>query len=216
MRVTQEHTDARKRAIRDAATVVFARKGSEKATMQEIAKEANLSPGALYLYYPSKADILHAVCDEKAEHILEVFASAAAGAETPLDGLRRIADHMVEEIADTEFAIGMAGTLEMTLAAARDPEGIGKALATSMDAVSDQLASLMQLAQERGEIDPALDARSLGEVLAAFGVGMQLLHLQTQGQSHPAAAFATMFELVRRCAKPLSPDSQSPPAPSQT
>ncbi len=199
MRVTQEHTDARMRAIRNAANAVFARRGSEKATMQEIAREAGLSPGALYLYYPSKADLLRAVCDEKAEHIQEVFASAASGAESPLDALRRIADHMVEEILHPEFPMTMAGNLEMTVTAARDPEGIGVALSGSMDAVRDQLASLIAMAQARGDVDPSLDTRSLGEVLVAFGIGMQLLHLQTQGGTDPAATFDTMFELVRCC-----------------
>lgn len=200
MRVTQEHTDARMRAIRDAANVVFARHGSEKATMQEIAREAGLSPGALYLYYSSKADLLRAVCDEKAEHIQQVFVSAASGAEAPLDALRRVADHLVEEILDAEFAAAMAGNLEMSVAAARDPEGIGVALSGSMDAVRDQLTGLIAMAQARGELDPALDAPSVGDVLVAFGIGMQLLHLQTQGGTNPATAFDTMFELIRRCA----------------
>ena len=38
--------------------MVFLRKGFHKATMDDIARETGLSKGALYLYFPSKENLL--------------------------------------------------------------------------------------------------------------------------------------------------------------
>lgn len=60
-RVTQEYIDARTREILKAAGTLFARKGFDGATMQEVARAAGLSAGAIYRYYPSKDGLIRAV-----------------------------------------------------------------------------------------------------------------------------------------------------------
>ena len=58
----------RRREILDAALFCFRRRGFHQATMQEICAEAGLSPGALYRYFNSKADIIAAIAeDERSE-----------------------------------------------------------------------------------------------------------------------------------------------------
>jgi AcrR family transcriptional regulator len=47
----------RRQEIADAARKVFTRKGFKGATMEEIAREAELSPGTLYLYVKSKDEL---------------------------------------------------------------------------------------------------------------------------------------------------------------
>jgi AcrR family transcriptional regulator len=47
----------RRQEIADAAKKVFARKGFKGATMEDIAREAELSPGTLYLYVKSKDEL---------------------------------------------------------------------------------------------------------------------------------------------------------------
>ena len=46
-KVSEEHLDARRRQIVDAAIVCFVRKGFHRATMQDICREAGLSAGAV-------------------------------------------------------------------------------------------------------------------------------------------------------------------------
>lgn len=60
--------DKRKRALQmaQAATKVLARNGFAATRMQDIAKEAGVSKGLLYEYYPSKEDLFFAVCDHLA------------------------------------------------------------------------------------------------------------------------------------------------------
>ena len=54
-KVTEEHRQAMRARIQEAALACFARKGFGGASMADIIKEAGLSAGAVYIYYPSKA-----------------------------------------------------------------------------------------------------------------------------------------------------------------
>jgi AcrR family transcriptional regulator len=49
---------AHRKEIMDAAVRVFARRGINSATLDEVAQEAEFSKGALYLYFSSKEDLL--------------------------------------------------------------------------------------------------------------------------------------------------------------
>lgn len=49
--------ELRRQQILDAAKLVFSAKGFNRATMEEIAGEAELSPGTLYLYFKNKEEL---------------------------------------------------------------------------------------------------------------------------------------------------------------
>ncbi|MCF2588626.1 TetR/AcrR family transcriptional regulator [Brevibacterium sp. UCMA 11752] len=56
-KVTDEHREAMRTRIQDAALACFFRKGFVGASMADIIKEADLSAGAVYVYYSSKAEL---------------------------------------------------------------------------------------------------------------------------------------------------------------
>jgi AcrR family transcriptional regulator len=60
-KVTEEHRLARQDEIIEAALTAFRRKGFQATSMAEIIAESGLSAGAIYGYFPSKVDIVHAV-----------------------------------------------------------------------------------------------------------------------------------------------------------
>jgi len=59
--------EKKRQEILKAARVVFAARGYHQATMDEIASEAGVAKGTLYLYYPSKAHLLLACVKEMME-----------------------------------------------------------------------------------------------------------------------------------------------------
>jgi AcrR family transcriptional regulator len=63
-KVTEEHIQARRRQILDAARRCFARQGLHRTTMQDIFGEAELSAGAVYTYFGGKGEIVWAIADE--------------------------------------------------------------------------------------------------------------------------------------------------------
>ncbi|MBW2283651.1 MAG: helix-turn-helix transcriptional regulator, partial [Deltaproteobacteria bacterium] len=53
----EREKEMRQRQIITAAEKIFSAKGFRGATMEDIAREAELSPGALYTYYNKKDDL---------------------------------------------------------------------------------------------------------------------------------------------------------------
>lgn len=53
--------EKKKNTIIKAARIIFFEKGFEKATMDEIAKKANIAKGTLYLYFSSKMDLYYSI-----------------------------------------------------------------------------------------------------------------------------------------------------------
>jgi AcrR family transcriptional regulator len=196
-RVTQAHVDARMRDILGAAARVFAAKGSEGATMQEIAAEAGISAGAIYRYFPSKADLLAAVCDVKTAATAAVFADSARESGSPFETLAAIGRALGTSFGEAGFAEEVMCHLEATLAGARDPDGLGVRLRATTDMVCGALEDLVRAAQAAGEIQPGVDPRALALVLDAFVLGLRQIYLHRQGDLDVESAFDAVGALLR-------------------
>jgi AcrR family transcriptional regulator len=53
----------RRAQILDAATAVFAERGFHRATIRDVARAAGIADGTIYLYFPSKSDLLVGILD---------------------------------------------------------------------------------------------------------------------------------------------------------
>ena len=70
MRIVKE-PEERRQEIMDGAIRVFARKGYEKTSISDIAREIGVSQGLCYRYFPSKEAIYDAALDQYAAYIVE-------------------------------------------------------------------------------------------------------------------------------------------------
>ncbi|MBN2520147.1 MAG: TetR/AcrR family transcriptional regulator [Bacteroidales bacterium] len=80
----------RRNEIIDAAEKVFFTKGIENATMDEVAEEAELSKGTLYLYFNNKEDLHFAICMRGLVMLKEKFEQAISKNNTVLHNLVQI------------------------------------------------------------------------------------------------------------------------------
>ena len=74
--------------ILEAAVKVFARKGFHSARIAEIAKEAKVASGTIYLYFKNKDYILISVFEESLDHVIREMLKDLEGLSTPEDKLR--------------------------------------------------------------------------------------------------------------------------------
>jgi len=74
----QEEKEQRRQDILDAAESVFTRKGIDKATMGDVAKEARLSRGLIYFYFKNKSDLELAISFRAIQMLSNSFEQAAA------------------------------------------------------------------------------------------------------------------------------------------
>jgi AcrR family transcriptional regulator len=116
----RRRSDARPDEILDAALIVFGEKGFDPARMDDIAAEAGVSKGALYLYFESKEAVLKGLIErEVAPVAARLGALAAGGADDPEGTLRLI----IKTAVTLTQAPAFAATPRVVLSvAARFPE----------------------------------------------------------------------------------------------
>ncbi len=171
-RVSEEHTEARKQQIIDAAYRCFASKGFHQATMRDIYEEAGLSPGAVYHYFASKDYIIRASFDFDYERSVELF-RAAQESDDPLDALTRLFDF---------FSQGLEGAAQ--LGAGRvNVQGWGEALVNPrvsetfvrvLGSYIDVLSQVVRKGQEATQIDRTFDPYAVAQVLLSLYYGLEL------------------------------------------
>jgi AcrR family transcriptional regulator len=75
----------RREQILEAAVRVFARRGFGNATMAEIAEEAGVAPGTIYIYFGGKEDLFMNIPELVSEPMLATFLETAFGGNEPTD-----------------------------------------------------------------------------------------------------------------------------------
>jgi AcrR family transcriptional regulator len=89
----ERERERRRQQIIIAAKRVFSEKGFSRATMEDIAKEAELSPGTLYLYFKNKDELYASLSIRILQYLLirleHVAKEASACLETRMENLKK-------------------------------------------------------------------------------------------------------------------------------
>jgi TetR/AcrR family transcriptional regulator, fatty acid metabolism regulator protein len=96
----------KREAILRAATRVFASNGYFNSKVADIASEAGIADGTVYLYFKSKEEILHSIFDRSVEEAISEGRKQIESINDPREKLRRIAHLHLERLgADRDLAI---------------------------------------------------------------------------------------------------------------
>lgn len=96
----------KREAILRAAIKVFANRGYFSSKVADIAGEAGIADGTVYLYFKSKDDILHSIFDRAMTEFIDEGRRQLAEIENPVERIRRIAQLHLEKLgADRNMAI---------------------------------------------------------------------------------------------------------------
>src|SRR5579883_470498 len=98
----KEETEQRRSAILDAARTVFARQGYAKTVVEDIANQAGIAKGTLYLYFRSKEQIYLATLMENCTEVNRQSAAAMAAAKTWQEKLRAFIDVRLRSLDQPE------------------------------------------------------------------------------------------------------------------
>ena len=164
-----ELAERRRRQIMDAAIACFRRRGFHQATMAEICAEAEISAGALYRYFSSKADIIGAIAEDKRGESDEAFMRASEE-QGFIPAICLAARAFFEKFADGDGAL----IAEIMAEAIRD-DAVSLPLRTTDGASVQIFIRAFTAAQARGEIDATLDPESATNTLFATleGIGLR-------------------------------------------
>lgn len=98
-------TDKREAILR-AAIKIFARKGYFNSKVSDIAAEAGIADGTVYLYFKSKDEVLRSVFDRAMEEAIDDGRRELAPISDPIEKLRRIAEIHLERLgSDRDLAV---------------------------------------------------------------------------------------------------------------
>ena len=109
-------TDKREAILR-AAVKVFAQKGYFNSKVADIAGEAGIADGTVYLYFKSKDEILHSIFDQAMSVFIDEGKRELARLDKPIDRLRKIAELHLERLGDDRdlaivFQVELRGSIK--------------------------------------------------------------------------------------------------------
>jgi len=172
-RETRAEKQARTRAeLIVTAAEVFARRGYNGASVEEIAEEAGYSHGAVYSNFEGKADLFLAVFEDyMAERARELAATQVEVAEdASLEArARALADQWMERLERDRESVVLH--MEFIAYASRDPELAGR-FGTRSAALREAVAHYIAGYEEEAGEEFALPSGELALVLRALGIGL--------------------------------------------
>jgi len=89
----QREKESRIKQVRDGAAAAFHEKGYEGTTMEEVARRAELSKAAIYLYFKSKEDLYYVLIEPALNRLSrQLIKISASKSQTPEAKIKRMVD----------------------------------------------------------------------------------------------------------------------------
>src|SRR3954466_8821966 len=145
-----------------AAERIFARHGFFAARVSEIAKEAGVADGTIYLYFKSKDDLLISLFEQRMKQVNEALRAAIAGVP-PRDQLRAFIKAYLQLVHDEPGAAEVL-TIELRQSSKFMKEYDNPQFAECLR----MLGGILSAGQQRGDLDATIPAHVAARMI--FGM----------------------------------------------
>lgn len=154
----------------DAALQVFARNGYERATVDEIVREAGFSKGAFYVHFETKEDLFWEMLEERITAQQETFRQVVDASLSVAENERRILEQAFNMSA---HPLGPAVILEFTAHGMRN-EKVREQLARMYERWHTFVAETLTAGQELGVVRKDIDLSLLASTIMALFEGSMI------------------------------------------
>ena len=177
----------------DAAVEVFAQRGYERATIDDIAAAAGLSKGTVYWHFSNKADLFQALLEERVDRRLDAVMEITRTAPAERPSAPEVGASLSALFAANPGVVQLMQ--EYWAAAARDPE-MRERYVRRQQRLRTLLADTIRIRQERlGAVPFAIPPEHLALAFIALAVGLgQELAVDPEGV--PDALYGQILSLV--------------------
>ncbi len=151
-----------------AAADVFARRGYDGTRVADIAEAAEVSGGALYAHFGSKAELLVASLRRHGKRLLAEALAADPG--RPVTDLLLFIGRRLPHCRDARSYL-----IVEALVAARRDEDVARPMRDYVGERGERLADLVRTAQDGGELDPSLPPTALAHLCLLLSMGSELI-----------------------------------------
>jgi TetR/AcrR family transcriptional regulator, transcriptional repressor of aconitase len=191
-KVTEEHVEARRRQILSAALRCFARQGFHRTTMQDIFREADLSPGAVYSYFKGKDELVRSIIGAMMSFLAE---SGPLFSEPLPEGRLRRPGEALAELIERYQSFELGTTVErarifphLVGEQERDAQ-LNAVVRAGVGRVRGGFETLASAARERGEAGPGVEPREVATIAVSLLQGL-LIQLSVFGDELDIDAYA--------------------------
>lgn len=203
--VTDDPEAARSSSTRQrllaAAFEVFAERGYSGTRVQEIAKRAGFTTGAIYANFNGKAALLAEAIGSQGASALATSTRDVMAGDPAGKVLRRLGrDVILRETKPVDILL-----LDALAASARDPE-VAAIVRPRLDAWCNALHSLLTRSYESGDIDEAFSADALTALSSAVALGGFVIRALDLPRPDAEELDAVMRQLVLAFAAPRRAD----------
>jgi len=198
--VSEKLTPERRReltreALLDAAEVVFAKKGVNGASMEEIAAEAGFTRGAIYFNFGNKDELMLAVMERFSDRQFDRFSAVPPAADFAAGAHDAAA--VFRETINLDL---MPLELELRLSALRNPVA-GRRLAASDRKISERAAELVEEYTVNQGVTLSVPPRDLADIGRAAAIGLLQYAAVDEGErDRYEALIETVFVLLTAAA----------------
>ena len=165
--VRAEKREAQLARILDASRLCFVRSGFRGASMHDICREADMSPGALYRYFPSKEAIIEAIAENDRQGDLAALAKIGGGANLVEGFITGIMAHFADV-----HARGFAPLFTEIRAESMRNETVKNCCDKNKGEFSSFFNTFLNHAKSTGQIDPIVENSAIISMMMAIGEGI--------------------------------------------
>lgn len=170
---TKQADPLARRQILAAALEVFSKQGYAGTTLDDITAAADLSKGAIYWYFESKADLFATLLGERASIFSEILLDAAQGTTGPLAALHAMWLRWMEALETDRGYQAYVRLAHLRVEVADEPSEGLDARRTEERRVQAVVTERILAAVAAGELPSTLDIEAA--VLSFVGVGNGLV-----------------------------------------
>jgi len=149
----------KRRHILEAAVSVFAQAGFHKSRVSDIAREADVADGTIYLYFKSKDDILISIFEATMSEMIERVETAISGIDDPLERLRTFALNHMDNV-ESNRAVAKVLLVELRLSNTFMKEYKPTRLQSYMDVIGRLIAEGQERGTVRQDVNPTIIRRA--------------------------------------------------------
>lgn len=164
----------------EAAVQEFGEQGYDRTRVQDIARRAGLSTGAIYGNFRNKAELLAEAVDHGLAAASHRLGQALSSGAQPADVLALI----VTDLSDPRQQTWAPLVSEALTAARRDAE-VARRVHAALGRVETKLRDLVELAQQDGSFGPLIDAAACARLVLCVSLGVDVLAaVKAEGPDH--------------------------------
>jgi len=180
MRRTKEDAEITKRNLLDAGLAVFSKKGYTATRVEDIAREADVTTGAIYHHFGGKADLYIALVEVNSAKANQVLEQIIQEGGSPAALLRRLLVRIFE-FGEEDEQYRAVVKLSTTMESRPELADLTRQILESRRTLAAYFENLIRKGVEAGEFRPDVSPQDAALALVGFMNGVGLIWVQDPG-----------------------------------